>query len=89
MPIETGVSKVQIGYVESNGNRLDMALDIRPDGTAALMLFMHDQSSRRTGEIIILGYYGATELRQLFNHAEATVQRMTAAGQIAGLMRDR
>lgn len=81
---------VDLGYVEDGlGNRIGIGLKVNPDRTANLYVSMMDMDSRRSGEFMLLGFQGATELKQIIDHAAATVGRMVASGQITGLARDR
>lgn len=64
-----------------------MPLRVNPDRTVDLRLWVCDLSSRRTGELLTLNAQGAAELKELIDHAEATVDRMVAARQIVGLSR--
>lgn len=89
MPIEDPNAMIRLGYIEAHDCRLDVSLKLNPDHTVNLILFMCDETSRRTGECMVLGFSGATELKQLIDHASSTVGQMVAAGQIAGLARDR
>lgn len=78
---------VTLGHVEQNGVKLEMSLRVNPDRTVDLKLWVCDLSSRRSGEMLTLDERGATELKELLDHAEATVARMVAARQIVGLAR--
>ena len=89
MPIEHDYATMKLGYVESGDDQLVMTLVARGDGTAEIQIHMFNLRSRRSGETISLGYYGATELQQLLTHAQQTIQQMIARGQISGLAPDR
>lgn len=89
MPIEQLNARVVLGHVKSRGVMLQLSLRINPDRTATLEVFMTDENSRRTGEMLVLGYVGAHELKELIDHASGVVGRMAYSGQIAGLARDR
>lgn len=89
MPIEQLNARVVLGHVKSRGVMLQLSLHISPDRTATLEVFMTDENSRRTGEMLVLGYVGAHELKELIDHASGVVGRMAYSGQIAGLARDR
>ena len=89
MPIHTNASHIDLGYVDTGSARLSMFIDRRPDGTAQLGVYVGEADSRRSGEVILLGYFGATELRQLLDHAEGTIRQLVATGQITGMAQDR
>ena len=85
MPIQTTRMTMELGHVHCGSVRLTMSVSVESDRTASLHLFMSDLSSRRDGEFMMLGYQGATELRELLQHAEQTIGRMIQAGQIVGM----
>ncbi|WP_394821420.1 hypothetical protein [Pendulispora albinea] len=84
MPIEQNKIELRIGHVGSawGNSQMIVTLEVSESGTVALRLHMHDPTSRRGGELLMLGEEQYRDLLTVLHATHQTIERMRASGQL-------
>ncbi len=77
---------INIGSVSSICGHLKFTLVVKPDMQGVLQLFAHDPTDmRKSGVLIQLDANRYSELKQIINRIDFTIEKLESSNQMTGL----